>query len=149
MTERSEDSAHWSKVKSLLEEVGPLTPEQRVEHLRSDLIDPSVRSEVEELLALEGSGDALLGVTQWRDQLAFGPGIEFVCGMVVGNYRIVKEIGRGGMGAVYLAERSDGVYEQRVALKVLHAGLRTPKMIQRFLLERQILAGLVLSLIHI
>jgi eukaryotic-like serine/threonine-protein kinase len=60
-----------------------------------------------------------------------------------GAYRIVGEIGRGGMGAVYLAERSDDQYQKRVALKVLpswSAGDDRP--IQRFLEERQILAAL-------
>lgn len=58
----------------------------------------------------------------------------------VGPYRIVEEIGRGGMGAVYLADRDDGQFEQRVALKVIRRGLDTDDIIRRFLQERQILA---------
>ena len=63
-------------------------------------------------------------------------------GRGIGPFRIVREIGRGGMGTVYLAERADGAYEQQVALKVVNAGLLTWELEQRFLRERQILARL-------
>jgi eukaryotic-like serine/threonine-protein kinase len=59
-----------------------------------------------------------------------------------GPYRIVREIGRGGMGRVYLAERDDGQFQQTVAVKVLKRGLDTDEMLRRFLRERQILARL-------
>ncbi|MEO6526257.1 MAG: serine/threonine-protein kinase [Gemmatimonadaceae bacterium] len=63
-------------------------------------------------------------------------------GRRVGAHRIVRELGRGGMSRVYLAERADGVFEQRVALKLLRAGLDTEIDQTRFRLERQILASL-------
>jgi serine/threonine-protein kinase len=63
-------------------------------------------------------------------------------GQRIGPYRIVREIGRGGMGMVFMAERADGAYEQRVALKVVKAGLLTEELERRFLRERQILARL-------
>ena len=53
-----------------------------------------------------------------------------------------SEIGRGGMGAVYLAERADGQYEQRVALKLIKRGMDTEQVLARFRSERQILASL-------
>ena len=58
----------------------------------------------------------------------------------VGNYRILREIGRGGMGRVYLAERADGQFRQRVALKIISDG--DPDLQARVVAERQILAGL-------
>ncbi len=58
----------------------------------------------------------------------------------VGPYRILNEIGHGGMGAVYLAERADGQFEQQVALKLLRGDLPSEELRQRFLSERQILA---------
>jgi serine/threonine-protein kinase len=61
---------------------------------------------------------------------------------VIGRYRIVREIGRGGMGAVYLAERADRQFERRVALKVVKRGMDTDEVMQRFRYERQILARL-------
>ena len=60
----------------------------------------------------------------------------------LGAYRIVKEIGRGGMGAVYLAERADGQFERQVAIKVLKRGTDTEEVLRRFRAERQILAKL-------
>ena len=60
----------------------------------------------------------------------------------LGAYVIVKELGRGGMGAVYLAERADGQFEKRVAIKVLKRGTDTEEVLRRFRIERQILANL-------
>ena len=61
----------------------------------------------------------------------------------VGPYRVVREIGRGGMGVVYLADRADGEFRQRVAIKLIATSDAQDPRHQRFLAERQILAGLV------
>lgn len=63
-------------------------------------------------------------------------------GEQVGHYRVLKRLADGGMGEVYLAERSDGQFDKQVALKVLSQGLVTEAMVQRFMRERQILAQL-------
>jgi len=60
----------------------------------------------------------------------------------VGAYRIVREVGRGGMSTVYLAERADGQFEQQVALKLVRAGLDQAARLQHLVIERQILASL-------
>ncbi|MEM1095795.1 MAG: serine/threonine-protein kinase [Bacteroidota bacterium] len=60
----------------------------------------------------------------------------------VGPYALRHELGRGGMGTVYLAQRDDGAYDQLVAIKVLRRGLDTDDMLRRFATERQILASL-------
>lgn len=62
-------------------------------------------------------------------------------GRRIGSYRIVSELGRGGMGAVFLAERDDDEYRQRVALKVAHRA-RSQAALRWFRAERQILASL-------
>jgi serine/threonine protein kinase/tetratricopeptide (TPR) repeat protein len=63
-------------------------------------------------------------------------------GKLVGRYRIVRPIGVGGMGSVYLAERADQQYRQQVAIKALRPGLEEGQILRRFLLERQTLAVL-------
>ena len=60
----------------------------------------------------------------------------------IGPYRVVRELGRGGMGTVYLARRSDAAFEKQVAVKVLKRGMDTDAIVRRFRNERQILANL-------
>ncbi|HEX9893441.1 MAG TPA: serine/threonine-protein kinase [Gemmatimonadales bacterium] len=60
----------------------------------------------------------------------------------VGAYRLLRQIGTGGMGQVFLAERADGQFEQRTAVKLLKRGMDSDAVLTRFLRERQILAGL-------
>jgi len=60
----------------------------------------------------------------------------------VGPYRILREVGRGGMGVVYLATRNDDVFQKTVALKVIGTAVERGTLIERFKQERQILAGL-------
>ncbi len=62
--------------------------------------------------------------------------------VALGPYRVVAELGRGGMAMVYVGERDDGQFRQRVAIKLLRAGLGHPALVARFEVERQILAAL-------
>jgi non-specific serine/threonine protein kinase/serine/threonine-protein kinase len=60
----------------------------------------------------------------------------------IGPYRLIREIGRGGMGTVLLAVRSDDAFQKRVAIKILKRGMDTEAIVRRFRTERQILASL-------
>ena len=60
----------------------------------------------------------------------------------IDKYRIIREVGRGGMGVVYLAERADDAYRKQVAVKLVWPGLMTGEIERRFRQERRILAGL-------
>ncbi len=60
----------------------------------------------------------------------------------IGPWRLVRALGSGGMGIVFLAERADGAFEQRAALKLIHRGLEYDELLKRFHAERQILASL-------
>jgi non-specific serine/threonine protein kinase/serine/threonine-protein kinase len=60
----------------------------------------------------------------------------------LGPYRLIREIGHGGMGAVYLGVRDDDAFQKRVAIKVLKRGMDTESIVRRFRHERQILASL-------
>ncbi|CAN5328607.1 hypothetical protein BH10ACI3_BH10ACI3_20990 [soil metagenome] len=101
-----------------------------------------LRSEIESMLAAAD-------LAKNRDFLgrdAFGIGASLIAaaapfnGDEIGNYSIVNEIGRGGMGTVYLAERKD--FDQRVAVKVIKRGMDSDMIVRRFRQERQVLATL-------
>jgi serine/threonine protein kinase len=63
-------------------------------------------------------------------------------GMIIGAYRVLRELGSGGMGIVYLSVRSDQAYHRLAALKVIRPELRSDPLVERFLAEREILARL-------
>ena len=103
--------------------------------------DDSLRREVEALIAaLNESPDFIeaSALDEFSDLLTDEPPM---AGRRLGHYQILREIGRGGMGAVYLAERADE-YREQVALKVVKRGMDTEFVVRRFRHERQILASL-------
>ena len=69
-------------------------------------------------------------------------GIADLRGETVGAYRLIEPLGRGGMGEVYLGERADGRFEQRVAVKLVKRGMDSVEILRRFARERRILARL-------
>ncbi len=102
--------------------------------------DPELLSEVQEMLAADAQGGGLFDQTvRSAVREAVEPTLE---GLQLGGYRIVREIGRGGMGTVYLAERADDEFEKRVAIKVIKRGMDSADILQRFRHERRILAAL-------
>ncbi len=103
--------------------------------------DADLRHEVESLLATERELGDFIEIPVFRIHPE-GGGPPLAIGQRIGAYRIVEEIGRGGMGSVYLAERADQEFEQRVALKVVRRGMDTDEIVHRFRAERQILAHL-------
>jgi non-specific serine/threonine protein kinase/serine/threonine-protein kinase len=84
-------------------------------------------------MALPGAADAIEEATEISPVLT---------GSRVGPYRIMHELGHGGMGAVFLAERADGEFDQQVAIKFVGSRLASSVMIRRFREERRILAVL-------
>ncbi len=130
------------EVISLFYELADLPASTREEYYSSHQIDPNIRDEVESLLRFDQNSHSLsvdfAGAAEEILQ-ANGP----VPGKTVwGPYRVVRPLGRGGMGAVYLAERADGEVEHRVAVKVVRAAADLPAFQERFLAERRILASL-------
>lgn len=145
MSLRDGNSAdHWAQLRSIVEEALGLAADQRLQFVHARISDPALRAEAEQLLAFDRQASEMFSVTGWRGRVvAAAVAEETLPGATVGSFRILHEIGRGGMGAVYLAERADGAYEQRVALKILRESIYAPEMESRFRSERQILARLV------
>jgi eukaryotic-like serine/threonine-protein kinase len=106
--------------------------------------DPDLVAAVERLLAASAHSDPRLDPDRWVGRRIWIPSEPPPPprrqGERVGPYRVLREIGRGGMSVVYLAERVDGLFEQRVALKFL--GVSHEVGVRRFQQERRILAGL-------
>ena len=109
--------------------------------------DDDLRARVQALLLADATEtEPFAGnASAWRDMLGEDrPTLadESAVGRRVGAWRITGVLGRGGMGAVYRVERSDGAYAQQAALKLIRSGIDSPVARERFLRERQVLAGL-------
>ncbi len=145
MTRWALDPARWEIAARLFSEVADLRAEERSAYLASATDDSEIRSVVEGLVLADLRRAPVLDATPGqlanaaRD--AGGDGSD-LHGARVGAWQIIWEIGRGGMGAVYLAERADGAYAKRAAIKVVKRGMDTDEILRRFRRERQILASL-------
>ena len=134
-----------SDVRDTFDRAFKLPPAQRAAFLaRACQGDPALQNEVERLLsAHERLGDIFETMSTEGEGFATEtagrpPGVQ----PVIGVYRIVKEIGRGGSGAVYLAVRDDDEYRKTVAIKLLRYGMHDAETVRRFRHERQILASI-------
>jgi serine/threonine-protein kinase len=108
---------------------------------------PGLGRELDRLLEAAESGPLARPVIELAGSLFAAPAgergeIAERIGERVGPFRLTAELGRGGMGAVYAAERIDGGFEQRVAVKLVQLGLAGEDTLRRFARERQILARL-------
>ncbi len=127
-----------SRLKEIVGDVLELPQADRVAYLeRACGEDDDLRREAAALLDLESEVDDFLSDSPMRQ--ADSP---LASGDRLGPYRILRSLGSGGMGDVYLAERADGTFEQEVAVKVIRRGGGLGELYQRFLSERQLLADL-------
>ena len=132
----------WERVEALLARALELSPPERTGYLLHQCgEDTALLEEVSSLLAEQDEGTGILNA----------PAPWFVTGAgdvpeddipSIGPYRIVRLLGRGGMGRVYLAEREAPDFTQLVAVKLMRRGLDTDDVVARFRTERQILARL-------
>ena len=132
----------WARLRLHVESATALPNSDRLAYLQREIADPELLAEVLNLLGYEQNASEILAIDGLRDQVFEAVNERSLAGTLLGNYRLLHEIGRGGMGAVYLAERADGVYEHKVAIKVLQESLFTQGLVERFQQERQILARL-------
>jgi serine/threonine-protein kinase len=137
------DPKRFRRVEALFHAALDRAPEQRDAYLADACAgDEALRAQVERLLAADAADGV---VTAAVDQATFGAATanaEAQIGRQVGPWRIVRALGAGGMGTVFLAERVDGAYQASAALKMLNPWLLGSDFERRFAQERQILAEL-------
>ena len=139
----SASARRWARVRALVEEALSRPEAERAELVaRHAGTDEALAAEALALLALDardgGAGDdvlelpheRVLGARALRERPRLGP------------WRLLRQIGSGGMGAVYLGVRADGQFEKRVAIKLIKRGMDTDEVLRRFERERQVLASL-------
>ena len=140
------DLSRWPEAEALLDRVLELRPEQRGAYMDSEVRDPELRAALDAILAeadddfLEPAGALNNPVFQDLES-----GLEDESPALprrVGAYRLTREIGRGGMARVFEAERVDGGFSQKVAVKLVRRAERRRDVYERFEQERQILANL-------
>ncbi len=138
----------WRQVEEIFQAALDLSPEDRKRYV-SDVCkaDTELRRDVESLLSQYDSAGELLdepvyGNTEMSMLESFVEEKDPMIGRRLGSYRIEKEIGRGGMGAVYEASRADNEFNKRAAIKLVKRGMDTDFILRRFRKERQILAAL-------
>jgi len=131
----------WDQVKELFALALERDPEERSSFLRQACAgDDSLRTEIESLLSSFDGAATFLEDCPAADLLSARS--RAMTGRRIGAYRIIREIGQGGMAVVYLAERADDQYRKRVAIKMLKPGTKQDEILRRFRNERQALAAL-------
>jgi serine/threonine protein kinase len=133
--------ARWQQVKDVVGDALERadTAERAAFLARACADDTGLRREAESLLAASGLS-MLEGCAE--DLRLSSDESDAASGQRIGAYRVVRELGRGGMGAVYLAERADREFTKHVAIKLLKRGTDTDEVLRRFRSEREILARL-------
>lgn len=134
--------ALWPRFSALLDEALDLPEAERADWLARL---PAAQAELRPWLAAVLLKPAAVSTREYLERPALpAQAIDggFVQGQALGPWRLLHAIGSGGMGEVWLAERADGAYERRVALKLPHAHLLSGALKQRFARERDILAAL-------
>ncbi len=140
---RPVDAERWRRLNEAFDAALTLAPSEQAAFVaRAAAEDAELGRELEELLAahvatgLDEAAVARLAAT--LDDGATPPEV----GRRFGPYRASAVLGRGGMGTVLLAAREDGQFEQQVAIKLIRRGMSTDQILERFRVERQILASL-------
>jgi serine/threonine-protein kinase len=150
MTEKN-----WHDIETLFDAALDRPVEERLDWLRSVCTDPEIFREVSALLraadraedflvqpAGEVASTLIIDAHDGPSESENGHELPALPAQRIGRYRILKRIGWGGTGAVYLGERADGEFTQRVAIKLLRDDRMSRTQQARFLAERQILASL-------
>lgn len=133
----------YKKVKTIFERALDLPSSHRTSYVESVCDgDDEMRRAVETMLKSDTEGDSFLDSSPVDSVCKLFDDKEPPAPTRVGQYEIIREIGRGGMGAVYLASRADDQYRKQVAIKLVLRDRENAMVLERFRRERQILANL-------
>jgi hypothetical protein len=137
-------TARWRRLEALFDEAMDLPDGERRGFLDEACAgDPELRRELAALIAsAPTAGAALREAVAAEVQLLASAAVTAQVGRRIGPFRLIRLLGEGGMGAVYLGERDDAQFAHQVAIKILAHAVGSPQAIARFRDERQILAGL-------
>src|SRR6478752_5230470 len=144
---KNADHDAYARLRGLFERCADLPLGERDAWFEREAVDTATRIELELMLAADANGAALLrrDVADLIDRFDENDG-EFDAGSLVGRrygaFRLVRLVGSGGQGTVYEAERVEGDFAQKVAVKLLRRGIHDPHEHRRFRRERDILARL-------
>ncbi|MEM7503429.1 MAG: serine/threonine-protein kinase [Pseudomonadota bacterium] len=134
------DDKQWQRQMEIFDAACDLPVDERDAYLETACEgDTELLSRIRALIEQADKDDSLQVVGKAAAEMIAG---QDRSGEVVERYRLTEKLGAGGMGEVYLAERSDGEFTQQVAIKLMHAGAQSAQMLERFRAERQILAQL-------
>lgn len=137
------NSEEWQKVKSILSEALELPDKEQLPFLIEACSgDEKILDEVTSLLAVRNAERNYFDTEMLDREPDRIYDLSDSSHEIFGNYQIVKEIGHGGMGIVYLGKRIDGEFSQKVAIKIIRRNIYDQEIIKRFKRERQILANL-------
>src|SRR5829696_631049 len=148
----------WQKIESVFQTAADMDSHRRESYLKDSCgEDPELRREVDNLLASLDSAPDFIESPIWTDSKFLNTSAkkeisnsidenidgngEPLIGSTIGVYRLTRELGRGGMGAVFLGELADGEFQQKVAIKLIKRGMDSDFIVRRFRHERQILAS--------
>jgi eukaryotic-like serine/threonine-protein kinase len=137
-------SEKWLEVKEIFNAALDLSPAERRAFIEECCADDELREEVEALLASADEAESFIespALTRVAS-LVTEEKMPSLIGQQIGAYKIEREIGKGGMGAVFLASRADDEFDKKVAIKLIKRGFDTDEIVNRFRHERQILAAL-------
>lgn len=134
-------STEWKEIKHIFLSALEMPEQERSDYLSK--CDEPLRAKVEKLLSADENANSFIVEPAVIDAglVENGDRDDFV-GENIDGYKIIRKIGHGGMGTVYLANREGEAFDKTVALKLVKRGLDTNAVLKRFVMERSILAGL-------
>ncbi|MCB1035055.1 MAG: serine/threonine protein kinase, partial [Acidobacteria bacterium] len=135
-------SPTWKEVFAVFEQASELPAEERAAFLDGACADAEIRRTVEELLRVDEEEETAAASGPPVRGAAEGKAPEREVPTRLGAYRVLRQVGQGGMSTVFLAVRADDAFNRQVVVKLVRQGMESEAFLRRLRIERQILANL-------